>query len=123
MKGLKSMRRAALAALLVGALSANAADTPAPAPVTVLKAAHLFDAAAGKIVSPGVVVVQGGKILAVGANAKVPDGAKIIDLGDATLSPGFIDAHVHMSSQDNGDWYKGFFDNMMQHPPEQALRA
>jgi imidazolonepropionase-like amidohydrolase len=126
MTGLKSVRRAALAALLVGALSAQARDAgapSAPAPVTVLKAAHLFDAAAGKIVSPGVVVVQDGKILAVGATAKVPDGAKIIDLGDATLSPGFIDAPVHMSGQDNGDWYKGFFDNLMEHPPELALRA
>ncbi len=47
----------------------------------------------------------------------------MIDLGDATLSPGFMDAHVHMSNQDNGDWYKGFFDAMMQHPPELALRA
>jgi imidazolonepropionase-like amidohydrolase len=118
---MKTMRGAALAALLVGALSAHAADVAAP--VTVLKAAHLFDAAAGKIVSPGLVVVQGDKILAVGANAKVPEGAKVIDLGDATLSPGFMDAHVHMSNQDNGDWYKGFFDTMMQHPPEIALRA
>jgi imidazolonepropionase-like amidohydrolase len=89
----------------------------------VLKAARMFDAAAGKIVSPGVVVVQGDKILAVGANAQIPDGAKVIDLGDSTLTPGFMDAHVHMSSQDNGDWYKGFFDNMMQHSPELALRA
>ncbi len=121
MRGMKTMRGAALAALLVGALSAHAADVAAP--VTVLKAAHLFDAAAGKIVSPGLVVVQGDKILAVGANAKVPEGAKVIDLGDATLSPGFMDAHVHMSNQDNGDWYKGFFDTMMQHPPEIALRA
>ncbi len=117
------MRGAALAALLVGALSARADMPAAPAPVTVLKAAHLFDAAAGKIVSPGLVVVQGDKILAVGAGAKVPDGAKVIDLGDATLSPGFMDAHVHMSNQDNGDWYKGFFENLMQHPPELALRA
>ena len=126
MRGLKSVRRAAFAALLVGALSAQARDAGvpvAPAPVTVLKAAHLFDAAAGKIVSPGLVVVQGDKILAVGANAKVPDGAKVIDLGDATLSPGFMDSHVHMSSQDNGDWYKTFFEAMTQHPPELALRA
>jgi len=121
MRGLKTVRRAALAALMVGAVSAQV--QAADAPVTVLKAAHLFDAAAGKIVSPGVVVVQGDKILAVGSGAKVPDGAKVIDLGDATLSPGFMDAHVHMSQQDNGDWYKGFFDNLMQHPPEQALRA
>src|SRR5579859_3091335 len=123
MIGFKSVRRVALAALLMGSVSVQALAADAPAPVTVLKAARMFDAAAGKIVSPGVVVVQGDKILASGPTAKLPDGAKVIDLGDATLTPGFIDSHVHMSGQDNGDWYKGFFDNLMQHPPELALRA
>src|SRR5579863_270064 len=123
MVGLKGMRRVALAALLMGSVSVQALAADAPAPVTVLKAARMFDAAAGKIVSPGVVVVQGDKILAVGANAKIPDGAKVIDLGDSTLTPGFMDSHVHMSDQDNGDWYKGFFDHMMRHAPELALRA
>jgi len=122
MTGLKSVRGVALAAALLGSVSVQALAADAP-PVTVLKAARMFDAAAGKMVSPGLVVVQGDKILASGPNAKQPDGAKVIDLGDATLTPGFIDSHVHMSSQDHGDWYKGFFDTLMQHPPELALRA
>jgi imidazolonepropionase-like amidohydrolase len=109
--------------LFAGVLASQVQAADAPAAVTVLKAARMFDAAAGKIVSPGLVVVQDDKILAAGPNAKVPDGAKVIDLGDATISPGFMDTHVHMSGQDNGDWYKGFFDNLMQHPAEQALRA
>src|ERR1700743_1799100 len=104
MKTLEKTRSVMLAVLAAGVLtgSAQAADTPA-APVTVLKAARMFDAAGGKIVSPGVVVVGGDKILAAGANAKVPDGAKVIDLGDATISPGFMDPHVHMSQEDSGD--------------------
>src|SRR5579859_3880012 len=120
MSVLKGMCGVALAALLAG--SAFAADAPAQ-PVTVLKAAHMFDAAAGKIVSPGLVVVQGDKILAVGSGAKIPDGAKTIDFGDATLTPGFMDAHVHLSEQSSDNYYKDFFDSMYQMPPEQALRA
>ena len=117
---LRGMCGAAALALMMNA--ATAADAPAAPPV-VLKAAHLFDAAAGKIVSPGIVVVRGDKIEAVGANAKLPDGAKVIDFGDATLTPGFMDAHVHMTEQSSENWYKDFFNDKMQMPAEQALRA
>jgi imidazolonepropionase-like amidohydrolase len=111
----------AAGALLAG--SAFAADAPAQQPVMVLKAARMFDAAAGKIVSPGLVVVQGDKILAVGSGAKIPEGAKTVDLGDATLTPGFMDAHVHMTEQSSDNYYKDFFDGMYQMPAEQALLA
>jgi imidazolonepropionase-like amidohydrolase len=110
----------AAAALTMAA--ATAAEAPV-APPMVLKAAHLFDAAAGKIVSPGIVVVRGDRIEAVGAGARLPEGAKVIDFGDATLTPGFIDAHVHLSGQSSDNYYKDFFDGMMQMPPEQALMA
>jgi len=114
------MTGVALAAML--ASSALAAEMPAAQPV-VLKAARMFDAAAGKIVSPGLVVVQGDRIEAVGANAHLPDGAKVIDFGDATLTPGFIDAHVHMGEEDSSDWYRNFFNKTQRHPAELALRA
>jgi len=61
----------------------------------VLKAARLFDGKSNAAVTPGIVVVTDGKIVAAGANASAPDGAEVIDLGDATLLPGFIDAHTH----------------------------
>ena len=64
---------------------------------TVLKAARLFDGKSNALATPGIVVVTDGKITAVGANAAVPTGAEVIDLGDATLLPGFIDAHTHES--------------------------
>ena len=48
--------------------------------------------------SNGVVIVQGGKIMDAGANVAIPQGAQVIDLGDATLSPGFIDAHTHLTA-------------------------
>jgi imidazolonepropionase-like amidohydrolase len=51
----------------------------------------------------------------------VPAGAKVIDLGDATLLPGFIDAHVHFYMESSPDWYKDWFEGMVRFPAEQAL--
>ena len=110
---------AALAAQCVAQLSlADAA--PAPRPM-VLKAAHLFDSVSGKLSEHGVVVVADGKIVAVGSNASIPANAEVIDLGDATLLPGFIDAHVHLGQQAGPDWYGDFFNGIMRFPAEQAL--
>ena len=109
-----------LCCLLSLAPLARADAPPAPGPV-VLKAAHIFDAVSGKLADHGVVVVQDGKITAVGANAQIPAGARVIDLGDATLMPGMIDAHVHMGDEFEDNWYKGFYQDLMRTPPEQAL--
>ena len=103
---------------------ADAAPTtavPAAARPIVLKAAHLFDSVSGKLIEHGVVVVSGTKIQAVGGDVKIPDNAQVIDLGDATLMPGFIDAHVHLSAEFSPDWYHDFFDDIMRFPAEQAL--
>ncbi|MGA8109658.1 MAG: amidohydrolase family protein [Acidobacteriaceae bacterium] len=62
----------------------------------VLHAARLFDVEAGKIVTPGEVLVEGDRITAAGTSVPHPAGAETIDLGDATLMPGLIDAHVHL---------------------------
>ena len=62
----------------------------------VLHAAHLLDVAAGKLVSPGEVLVRDNKIVEAGASVTHPAGAEVIDLGGATLMPGLIDAHVHL---------------------------
>jgi len=98
------------------------ADAPPAAPRTiVLKAAHLFDSVSGTLTEHGVVVVSGSKIQAVGSDAAIPAGAEVIDLGDATLMPGFIDAHVHLSGQSSPEWYHDWFDSIMRFPAEQAL--
>lgn len=96
------------------------ADVPAPGPV-VLKAAYIFDAVSGKLADHGVVVVQDGKITGIGADAQIPANARVIDLGDATLMPGMIDAHVHLDGQFEENWYKGFYQDLMRTPPERAL--
>ncbi len=89
--------------------------------VVVLKAAHLFDALSGTLMEPGMVVVAGEKIQALGRELTIPAGAQVIDLGDATLMPGFIDAHVHMAGEMSNNWYGDWFNGMMRFPAEQAL--
>ena len=88
---------------LVGALAlmsatvASLAQAPAAAkPAIVLHAARMLDVSAGKIITPGEVLVEGERIAAVGTSVAHPAGAKVIDLGDTTLMPGLIDAHVHL---------------------------
>jgi imidazolonepropionase-like amidohydrolase len=78
--------------------SAASSGFPAAAPShpIVLHAARLLDIAAGKIVAPGEVLVDGAKIVEVGSSVRHPAGAEVIDLGDMTLMPGLIDAHVHL---------------------------
>ena len=79
----------------VAAIAAVSAVAQTPAKKTmVIKAARMLDVRAGKVVEPGLVVVTGDRISAVGGTA--PAGAEIVDLGDATLMPGMIDAHVHL---------------------------
>jgi imidazolonepropionase-like amidohydrolase len=87
----------------------------------VLKAAHLFDSASGTLTDRAVIVVQGNKIQAVGSGAPLPADAEVIDLGDATLLPGFIDAHVHLSQESGPNWYLDFYHDVMRFPAEQAL--
>lgn len=85
---------AALAAL-AGGMSVAFAEGPAPRAV-VLHAARLLDVASGRLVSPGEVLVQGELITAVGSAVQHPAGAEVLDLGDTTLMPGLIDAHIHL---------------------------
>ena len=77
------------AAISLGALGQGAAKH-----VVVLKAARMLDVSAGKVLTPGLVVVEGNRIVSVGG--VVPGGAEVIELGDLTLMPGMIDAHVHL---------------------------
>ncbi|HEV2224511.1 MAG TPA: amidohydrolase family protein, partial [Candidatus Acidoferrales bacterium] len=62
----------------------------------VLHAARLLDIESGKIISPGEVLVRGDEIAEVGQSVTHPADAQLIDLGDTTLIPGLIDAHVHL---------------------------
>ncbi|MGB8476665.1 MAG: amidohydrolase family protein [Candidatus Acidiferrum sp.] len=70
--------------------------SPAPRHSVVLHAARLLDIETGKILSPGEVLVMDERIAEVGSSVKHPQGAEVLDLGDSTLMPGLIDAHVHL---------------------------
>lgn len=110
-----------LCTLMLSAPLALADDTQPPPQVVVLKAAHLFDSVSGKLTDNGMVIVDGDKIQAVGSDLQVPRGARVIDLGNATLMPGMIDAHVHLDGQFEENWYKGFYQNATRSPAEKAL--
>ncbi len=70
-----------------------------PAPGTVaIRAGQLFDSKTGQMASRQIVLMQGERITEVGpeAQVKIPAGAQVIDLSQATVLPGMIDAHTHM---------------------------
>jgi len=83
--------------LLITVISAASGQVQpaAPHPI-VLHAARLLAIESGRILTPGEVLVQGDRIAEVGSKVTHPAGAETIDLGDSTLMPGLIDAHVHL---------------------------
>ena len=124
------MRRTllALGIVLCGAarLAAQASDSapagPTPA-VTVLKAARMFDGRSDTIVRNAVVLVEGSKIAGAGPGLPIPAGAAVVDLGDATLLPGFIDSHTHLTGEAGESYLADFFENLRRTAPEQAILA
>jgi len=83
----------------------------------------MFDGVSDRVVSPGLIIVLGEKIRGIGPNAEIPANSQIIDLGDATLLPGFIDAHTHLTGFFNLDRRQQDLDALRWSPAEQALRA
>jgi imidazolonepropionase-like amidohydrolase len=84
-----------IAATVLALSLAAAAQQPPAAPI-VLHAARLLRVDTGTLLQPGEILVQGERIVAVGTSVEHPQGARVIDLGDTTLLPGLIDAHVHL---------------------------
>ena len=101
------MRTVLLAALLVPAVAVSQAPTNPTkgAGTVVLKAARVIDGTGAAPIQNGVVVVTDDRIVAVGrdGSVSVPTGARTVDLGNATLLPGFIDAHTHVIGRTLGD--------------------
>jgi imidazolonepropionase-like amidohydrolase len=123
----RTLRRLALAAVAAGitiSIATGSAALAAAAPaaeVLALKAARVFDATGTNLKNNTVVVVQGGRIVSVGT--AVPAGARVIDLGDVTLLPGFIDSHTHLTMEYEKDYYHFVYTRIMRFPAEQALYA
>jgi imidazolonepropionase-like amidohydrolase len=86
---------AILTSVALSAASQSPSSEPAPHPA-VLHAARLLDVTTGKILAPGEILVVGDKIQEASTKVSRPPNAELIDLGDTTLLPGLIDAHVHL---------------------------
>jgi imidazolonepropionase-like amidohydrolase len=100
----KSSIYVVLAALILSSSGFSQALKQPPANHSiVLRAAHLVEVDTGRLITPGEVLVDGERITAVGAAVPHPAGAEMIDLGDTTLLPGLIDAHVHLFLHPGGE--------------------
>ena len=75
------------------------------------------------LVHNGVVIVQGNKIVDAGSNLPAPEGAQVIDLGDATLSPGFMDAHTHLTLDYTGNFNERRLKELTTNVSEMAIEA
>ncbi|HEX8560296.1 MAG TPA: amidohydrolase family protein [Pyrinomonadaceae bacterium] len=123
------MRAKRLARLLFALLATlsptNCARTPdrpalaAEPGVVALRAARLLDVRGGRVVEGAVVIVEGERVAAAGAGLAVPQGARVIELGDVTLMPGLVDAHTHVTYHFDRD---GRFGLNRDSGPEEALR-
>lgn len=85
----------------------------------VLHAARLLEVASGKIISPGEILVRGDKIAEVGQSVTHPAAAQTIDLGDTTLIPGLIDAHVHLFLHPGNEGLQ----TVVESAPQRAIQA
>lgn len=113
---------AACSLLLCGGFwtAGTAHDAPE---TTVLRAARMFDATSERMRTDAVVVVRGGRIVGVGAKAMIPENAHVVDLGDATLLPGFIDVHSHLTLEPDENYYRKTLNELMRNPTEMAFYA
>ncbi len=104
--------------LVIALLGLTGSASAAP---IIIRAARLFDGTSETLVTPGVVLVDEGKIIAIGPKVAAPMGVQVIDLGDATLLPGFIDAHTHLTTEGSNDWKQDELDSLHKPIAELAL--
>ncbi len=98
------------AVILTFAVFAGAQTANAPK-ITVIKAGKMIDTASGKVLTNQIIIVEGEMIKAVGANLTIPANATVVDLSNATVVPGFVDTHVHLSGEPGGNYYDDLFRN------------
>ncbi|MGH9363857.1 MAG: amidohydrolase family protein [Thermoanaerobaculia bacterium] len=97
--------------LAVGALSAESA-------ITVVKAGRLIDGRGAQPIAPAMVRIEGDRIAEVGSSLPIPAGARVVDLGSATLLPGLIDLHTHLTDKFGVHWEEVLTTTT---PPQAAL--
>lgn len=116
---MRSVLRCAIPALMIVAGNAGAqAATSASSPILV-RAARMLDVTTGQMLRDVSVVVTGDRITAVNP-ATPPAGARVMDLGDVTLLPGFIDLHTHLSGEIGAN---SFVEPVLETSVDAAYRA
>src|SRR5438132_5217553 len=103
----------ALGAILGATLVLSATAQQAPRPQVLIKAGRLIDPKAGTVLANQAILVEGDRVKETGPAATVAGhaaaGARVIDLGSATVLPGLIDCHTHITGGDPGDYYERLF--------------
>ena len=96
------VRSASLAIVIAASSAALWSQSPRPSPylappdnLVAVRSGRMFDAGAGTLVNNQIILIRGDRIADVGPAVQIPPGARVIDLGGATVLPGMIDAHVH----------------------------
>ena len=120
-----SARTCALTLILLFLFSAAAsAQSPSPSVIAV-KAGRLIDPETGSASNNQIIIIEGERIKAVGANLAIPAGATVIDLSKLTVLPGLVDAHTHMAltykEQPENNYY--YLTYVMESTPLRAIQA
>jgi imidazolonepropionase-like amidohydrolase len=98
---MKISRRWSLFLWLLFSLGLAAAQTAQAPKTVIIQAGRLLDVNTGKTLSHQTILIRGDRIASVGADTPVPAGAQVIDLSHATVLPGLIDAHTHITFTTN----------------------
>ena len=111
--------------LLVTVFAVSTLGQTTPRQITAIKAGRLIDPETATVTTNQVILVEGEKITAVGANLSIPSGATVIDLSNLTVLPGLVDAHTHMAltykEQPENNYY--YLTNVMDSTPLRAIQA
>jgi imidazolonepropionase-like amidohydrolase len=106
MRELLGIVACSLLATVAHAQSPPPSETPS---VVAIRASRLIDGSGAAPLSDAVVLIEGERIAAVGTGLAIPAGARVIDLGGATVLPGLIDCHTHVTGGDPSDYYESLF--------------